>query len=55
MSNRPLPGWSGYKMPVERLYLCGPSTHPGTGINAGARAPANVIMKDLGIEFDKVI
>jgi len=55
MSNRPLPGWSGYKMPFERLYLCGPSTHPGTGINAGARAPANIIMKDLGIEFDKVI
>jgi len=55
MSNRPLPGWSGYKMPVEKLYLCGPSTHPGTGLNAGARAPANVIMKDLGIECDKVI
>ena len=55
MANRPLPGWSGYKMPVDNLYLCGPSTHPGTGLNAGARAPANVIMKDLGIEFDKVI
>jgi phytoene dehydrogenase-like protein len=55
MANRPLPGWSGYKMPVESLYLCGPSTHPGTGLNAGARAPANVIMQDLGIEFDKVI
>jgi phytoene dehydrogenase-like protein len=55
MSNRPLPGWGGYKMPVDKLYLCGPSTHPGTGLNAGARAPANVIMKDLGIEFDKVI
>ena len=55
MANRPLPGWSGYKMPVDKLYLCGPSTHPGTGLNAGARAPANVIMQDLGIEFDKVI
>ena len=55
MANRPLPAWSGYKMPIESLYLCGPSTHPGTGLNAGARAPANVIMQDLGIEFDKVI
>ncbi len=55
MANRPMPGWSGYKMPVDSMYLCGPSTHPGTGLNAGARAPANVIMKDLGIEFDKVI
>jgi len=55
MGNRPLPGWSGYKTPISRLYMCGPSTHPGTGLNAGARAPANVIMKDLGIEFDKVV
>lgn len=55
MANRPMPGWSGYKMPVDNMYLCGPSTHPGTGLNAGARAPANVIMQDLGIEFDKVI
>jgi len=55
MSNRPMPGWGGYKSPVDKLFLCGPSTHPGTGLNAGARAPANVILKELGIEFDKVI
>ncbi len=55
MSNRPMPGWGSYKMPIDRLYMCGPSTHPGTGLNAGARAPANIILKDLGIAFDKVI
>lgn len=55
MSNRPVPGWGAYKMPVAGLYMCGPSTHPGTGFNAGARAPVNVILKDLGIEFNEVI
>jgi phytoene dehydrogenase-like protein len=55
MSNRPMPGWGGYKMPVDKLFMCGPSTHPGTGLNAGARAPANIILKELGMEFDKVI
>jgi len=55
MSNRPVPGWGAYKMPVEGLYMCGPSTHPGTGFNAGARAPVNTILKDCGIEFNEVI
>lgn len=53
-SFRPVPGWSGYKMPVERLYMCGPSTHGGTGLAAGGRAPASVIMKELGIDFSRV-
>ncbi len=55
MSNRPVPGWGAYKMPIEGLYMCGPSTHPGTGFNAGARAPVNAILKDFGIEFSEVI
>jgi len=29
---RPLPGWSQYRTPVERLYLCGAGTHPGGGV-----------------------
>jgi phytoene dehydrogenase-like protein len=29
---RPVPGWSGYHTPIENLYLCGSSTHPGGGI-----------------------
>jgi phytoene dehydrogenase-like protein len=55
MSNRPVPGWGAYKMPIDGLYLCGPSSHPGTGFNAGARAPVNTILKDCGIEFGDVI
>jgi phytoene dehydrogenase-like protein len=53
-SYRPVPGWSGYKMPVEKLYMCGPSTHGGTGLAGGGRAPAAVILKDLGMDFEKV-
>lgn len=53
-SLRPLPGWN-YKTPVERLYMCGPCTPPGGAVSGGSgRAVAQVIMEDLGIDFDKV-
>jgi phytoene dehydrogenase-like protein len=29
---RPIPGWAHYRTPVERLYMCGASTHPGGGV-----------------------
>jgi len=29
---RPAPGWSGYKTPIKKLYMCGSATHPGGGI-----------------------
>jgi phytoene dehydrogenase-like protein len=29
---RPVPGWSRYETPIQGLYLCGGSTHPGGGI-----------------------
>jgi phytoene dehydrogenase-like protein len=29
---RPLPGWYRYRTPIDKLYLCGPGTHPGGGI-----------------------
>jgi phytoene dehydrogenase-like protein len=53
--NRPLPGWGQYKTPIQGLYMCGASTHPGVGITGGGRATARVIMDDLGIDFKKVI
>jgi phytoene dehydrogenase-like protein len=31
---RPVTGWSGYKTPVENLYLCGSACHPGPGVTA---------------------
>jgi phytoene dehydrogenase-like protein len=29
---RPVPGWSGYESPVERLYLCGSGAWPGGAV-----------------------
>jgi phytoene dehydrogenase-like protein len=50
-SSRPHPAIAGYRTPVEGLYLCGASQHPGgsftgtPGFNA-----AGVIARDLGID-----
>ena len=33
---RPVPGWAGYRTPVEGLYLCGAGTHPGGGVMGAA-------------------
>ena len=46
--NRPVPGYAQYRTPVEGLYMCGSSTHPGGGVMAapGANA-AREILADL--------
>ena len=31
---RPVPGWSGYATPVDRLWMVGAGTWPGAGVNA---------------------
>jgi phytoene dehydrogenase-like protein len=33
---RPVPGFSRYRTPVERLYMCGAGTWPGAGVGAGS-------------------
>jgi phytoene dehydrogenase-like protein len=33
---RPFPGWTRYRTPVDRLYMCGASTWPGAGVGAGS-------------------
>jgi phytoene dehydrogenase-like protein len=45
---RPLLGWARYRTPIDRLYLCGSGTHPGTGLDgrSGANA-AREIIRDL--------
>lgn len=55
MANRPMPGWTQYRTPIKKLYMCGASTHPGSGVTSGGRVSVRVIMEDLGIDFNKVI
>ena len=46
-SLRPIPDYSGYRMPVDGLYLCGSGAHPGGGVSGlpGHNA-ARVILQD---------
>lgn len=45
---RPIPGYAGYRSPVDRLYFCGAGAHPGGGLTgAPGRNAAQVILKDL--------
>jgi phytoene dehydrogenase-like protein len=43
---RPVEGLAGYKTPLENLYLCGASAHPGPGVTCipGYNA-ANMVLK----------
>jgi len=47
--NRPVPGYAQYRSPIEGLYLCGSSAHPGGGVMGapGANA-AREVLADLG-------
>jgi phytoene dehydrogenase-like protein len=42
---RPLLGWARYATPLDRLYLCGAGTHPGTGLSGrcGALAAKTIV------------
>ncbi len=45
---RPVPGWSGYESPVERLYLCGSGAWPGGAVfGAPGRNAALAVLADL--------
>jgi phytoene dehydrogenase-like protein len=45
---RPAPGWARYRTPIDGLYLCGSSAHPGGGImGAPGRNAAQRILRDL--------
>jgi phytoene dehydrogenase-like protein len=43
---RPFAGWSGYRTPVEGLYMCGGYCHPGGGVHAGAGHNAAAVIVD---------
>lgn len=45
---RPVPGWAGYRSPVDGLYLCGAGAHPGGGVTgAPGLNAARVVLRDL--------
>ncbi|XP_054825057.1 uncharacterized protein LOC129322728 isoform X2 [Prosopis cineraria] len=45
---RPVKGWSGYKTPLQGLYLCGSGAHPGGGVmGAPGRNAARVVLQDV--------
>ena len=49
--NRPVPGCAQYRGPIEGLYLCGSSAHPGGGVMGapGANA-AREVLRDRGVK-----
>ena len=48
--NRPIPGYAQYRSPIQGLYMCGSSTHPGGGVmGAPGRNAAVEILKDLNL------
>ncbi len=49
-ANRPLPGWSDYRMPVDGLYLCGADTHPGGEVTgAPGYNAAHKVLADMRV------
>lgn len=45
---RPVPGWAGYRTPVEGLYLCGAGAHPAGGVTgAPGYGAAHRALRDL--------
>jgi phytoene dehydrogenase-like protein len=54
-AHRPTPELGQYRVPgVDWLYLVGPFQHPGGGVFGAGRATAQVLLDDLGFDFDKV-
>jgi phytoene dehydrogenase-like protein len=48
--NRPVPGYAQYRSPIDGLYMCGSSTHPGGGVmGAPGYNAANEVLRDLKI------
>ncbi len=46
--NRPVPGYAQYRSPVDGLWMCGSSTHPGGGVmGAPGRNAAAEILRSL--------
>jgi phytoene dehydrogenase-like protein len=54
-AHRPTPELGNMTVPgVDRLYLVGPFQHPGGGVFGAGRAAAQLLLGDIGVDFDKV-
>ncbi len=54
--NRPAPGYSQYRMPVEGLYQTGATTHPGGSVSGRpGRNAARIMLSDLGVDPSRVM
>jgi len=52
--NRPVPGWSEYRLPVDGLYQTGATTHPGGSVSGRpGRNAARVMLSDLGVDVGR--
>ncbi|HVB63705.1 MAG TPA: NAD(P)/FAD-dependent oxidoreductase, partial [Nitrolancea sp.] len=50
LNQRPLPGWSDYRTPIDNLYLCGADTHPGGEVTgAPGHNAAHAVLKALAL------
>jgi phytoene dehydrogenase-like protein len=54
-ANRPFPGWSNYKTPIDKLYLVGCSTHPGWAVSGAARTGMYTVFEELGMDFEDMM
>ena len=46
---RPFPNYADYRTPIKKLYMTGPSCHPGGGICGMGSIAANEVLLDLGL------
>ena len=49
---RPFPNYANYRGPVKKLYMTGPSCHPGGGISGMGTITANEMLYDLGLKTE---
>ncbi len=50
LDQRPLPGWSDYRTPIENLYLCGADTHPGGEVTgAPGHNAAHAVLRAMAV------
>lgn len=48
---RPVPGFAGYRTPIDQLYLCGAGAHPGGGVTGlPGRNAARAVLADIRAE-----